>query len=132
MRIVERSHLGTLVEDPIMSVTKLDVPAQPTLLPGESTASLRPARDVLSRLRWDEECDLSDFVVVYTDRFMGQQEKPASQWKTEPTDDEFISQHRIVAFKNRRTGHVVWDRAQKIDRIFGSGNSGRGSLEDVS
>lgn len=79
---------------------------------------LRPAEDVLGRLRWDPNLDASDYVVVYLDRFTGYQELPLSSWKSETSDEEFIPQHRITAFKKRSTGEVVWHREARIDRIF--------------
>ena len=86
--------------------------------PAQHPAKLRPASDVLSRLRWDPEVDSSDFVVIYLDRFTGFKEISLDQWKSDTSDDEFIPQHRITAFKQRSTGEIVWHRAEKIDRIF--------------
>lgn len=83
-----------------------------------SSTKLRPASDVLSRLRWDPEVDSDDFVVVYLDRFTGFKEISLDQWKSDTSDDEFIPQHRITAFKQRSTGEIVWHRAEKIDKIF--------------
>jgi uncharacterized protein (UPF0248 family) len=84
----------------------------------QSSAKLRPASDVLSRLRWDPEVDSGDFVVIYLDRFAGFKEISLDQWKSDTSDDEFIPQHRITAFKQRSTGEIVWHRAEKIDKIF--------------
>jgi uncharacterized protein (UPF0248 family) len=84
----------------------------------QSPVKLRPASDVLSRLRWDPEIDSNDFVVVYLDRFAGFKDIPLDQWKSDTSDDEFIPQHRIAAFKQRSTGEIVWHRAEKIDKIF--------------
>ncbi|SPO02626.1 related to poly(A) polymerase [Cephalotrichum gorgonifer] len=82
---------------------------------------LRPAADVMNRLRWDDKMDPADYLVGYEDRFVGIIEKGLGDWKTEQTDEEFIPQHRIAYFKRRRDGVVVWDRAARIDLIFGSG-----------
>ena len=89
----------------------------------QTSTKLRPASDVLSRLRWDPEVDSGDFVVVYLDRFAGFKEISLDQWKSDTSDDEFIPQHRIAAFKQRSTGEIVWHRAEKIDKIF-RGNGG--------
>ena len=82
---------------------------------------LRPAADVMSRLRWDDNMDSNDFVIGYEDRFAGIKEKGLGEWRSEQTDEEFIPQHRIAYFKRRSDGVVLWDRAARVDLIFGSG-----------
>ncbi|KAI9703595.1 MAG: hypothetical protein M1836_007365 [Candelina mexicana] len=82
---------------------------------------LRPAIDVLNRLRWDPTVDESDYLVGYEDRFLGIREIPLDRWKGEQTDDEFIPQHRIVHFKRKSDGEVVWEKERRLDRVFGSG-----------
>ena len=107
-------------EDPISSYDFLiDAPIDiKEEISTQSSAKLRPASDVLSRLRWDPEVDSGDFVVIYLDRFAGFKEISLDQWKSDTSDDEFIPQHRITAFKQRSTGEIVWHRAEKIDKIF--------------
>ncbi|EFR04098.1 DUF455 domain-containing protein [Nannizzia gypsea CBS 118893] len=97
-----------------------------TPLPSKPTGAnkLRPAADVISRLRWDPKIDFGDFLVGYEDRFLGVKEMPLSRWKSEQTDEEFIPQHRIVYFKRKSDGRRVWDRETKKDEIFGSGVGG--------
>ncbi|TQV96620.1 hypothetical protein V2A60_002993 [Cordyceps javanica] len=97
---------------------KLNVP---TSAKPEGMGRFRPASDVLHRLRWDTALDAADFIVGFEDRFAGAQEKALAQWKTEQTDEEFIPQHRILYFKRRSDGRVVWERKTRVDRIFGSG-----------
>lgn len=97
---------------------KLNVP---TSAKPQGMGRFRPASDVLSRLRWDRAVDAADFLVGFEDRFAGAQEKPLAQWKTEQTDEEFIPQHRILYFKRRSDGRVVWERKTRVDRVFGSG-----------
>ncbi|KMU72186.1 hypothetical protein CISG_00495 [Coccidioides immitis RMSCC 3703] len=92
--------------------------AAATGVPG---AKLRPAADILSRLRWDPNIDSGDFVVGYDDRFLGSLEIPLDNWKTEQTDEEFIPQHRILYFRRKSDGVVIWDRESKKDLVFGSG-----------
>jgi uncharacterized protein (UPF0248 family) len=82
---------------------------------------LRPATDILNRLRWDPNIDSSDHVVGYQDRFLGVRELALDRWKTEDTDEEFIPQHRIVYFRRISDGLVVWDREARKDEVFGSG-----------
>ena len=83
---------------------------------------LRTARAVLNRLKHDRTFSIDEFKVGYLDRHTEKvQEKPVAAWVTETTDDLFIPEHRIVWFKRclPEGGEVlVWDKAQKIDRIF--------------
>lgn len=97
---------------------------KPTSTPLSRT-KLRPASDVLNRLRWDPSLDPSDYIIGYEDRFLGAKETGLEKWKTEQTDEEFIPQHRILYFKKKGgedgKGDVVWERATRIDKVFGSG-----------
>ena len=81
----------------------------------------RTAADVLNRLRWDANLNSGDYIVGYEDRFVGARERPVEQWKSEQTDEEFIPQHRILYFKRKRDGVILWERRSRIDDIFGSG-----------
>ncbi|EFX02889.1 duf455 domain containing protein [Grosmannia clavigera kw1407] len=81
----------------------------------------RSAQDVIKRLRWDPQLDRADYVVRYEDRFVGAQERPLSAWKSEQTDEEFIPQHRVLYFRRRSDGAVIWDRRARKDEVFGSG-----------
>ncbi|TLS30366.1 hypothetical protein PpBr36_02945 [Pyricularia pennisetigena] len=87
----------------------------------KSGAKFRTAADVISRLRWDPALDSSDYVVGYEDRFKGAMEKALDAWKGEQTDEEFIPQHRILYFKRKKDGMVVWERRTRKDLLFGSG-----------
>ncbi|KAI9745371.1 MAG: hypothetical protein M4579_007653, partial [Chaenotheca gracillima] len=84
--------------------------------PRERVPKLRPATDVLNRIRWDPAMDSDDFVVGYEDRFVGAIEIPLELWTSEQTDEEFIPQHRILYFRRRSDGVRVWDRKSKTDR----------------
>lgn len=81
---------------------------------------LRPASDILNRLRWDSNLDSGDYVVGYEDRFTGIKELSFDKWKSDQTDREFIPQHRIMYFR-KKDGSLVWDRETRKDEIFGSG-----------
>lgn len=87
----------------------------------KSKHKLRPAIDVLTRLRWDPNIDPSDYIVGYEDRFLGARETPIDRWKSEQTDEEFIPQHRILYFRRKSDGVKVWDRESRRDELFGSG-----------
>ena len=86
-----------------------------------STRKLRPATDILNRLRWDPNMDSSDYIIGYDDRFLGVRETGLDKWKTEQTDEEFIPQHRILYFRRKSDGVVVWERETRKDVIYGSG-----------
>lgn len=90
----------------------------PKLEPGKK---FRTAADVMNRLRWDPGMDSGDFIVGYEDRFVGAREKALDTWKSEQTDEEFIPQHRILYFKRKSDGAVVWERRTRKDEVFGSG-----------
>lgn len=96
-----------------------------------STVKLRPASDVLNRLRWDPNLDPADYIIGYEDRFLGARETSLENWRTEQTDEEFIPQHRILYFRKKfndegdEKGELVWERARRIDKVFGSGAGAR-------
>ena len=55
-------------------------------------------------------------------------EMDVSAWKggvSDFTDEEWIPQHRIMYFRKKGEGEGegkrVWDRAMRLDRLFGSG-----------
>lgn len=91
--------------------------------PAGSGGKLRTAVDVLNRLRWDPILDSGDYLVGYEDRFVGAREKALDTWKSEQTDEEFIPQHRILYFKRRSDGAIVWERRTRKDEIFGKSQS---------
>ncbi|KAH6856719.1 2'-5' RNA ligase superfamily-domain-containing protein [Chaetomium sp. MPI-CAGE-AT-0009] len=90
-------------------------------LRADKTKKFRTAADAMNRIRWDPQLDSSDFVVGYEDRFTGAQEKELDAWKSEQTDEEFIPQHRILYFKRKSDGKLVWDRRTRWDELFGNG-----------
>jgi uncharacterized protein (UPF0248 family) len=116
------------LDDEQADASKLPIRSRPipTTAP-VSAAKLRPASDVLNRLRWDPNLDPADYIIGYEDRFLGAKETSLEKWKTEQTDEEFIPQHRILYFRRRfndegdGNGELVWERATRIDKIFGSG-----------
>jgi uncharacterized protein (UPF0248 family) len=108
------------------SAKRKNSPASKATTKPVTAKKLRPATDILNRLRWDPNLDSSDHIVGYEDRFFGTREMALDRWKTEQTDDEFIPQHRIMYFRRRSDGVVVWDRETRRDGIFGSG-AGKGS-----
>ncbi|KAK8105847.1 hypothetical protein PG999_009206 [Apiospora kogelbergensis] len=96
-----------------------DVPMRPAY-----EGKFRSSADVISRLRWDPSLDSGDYVVGYEDRFLGAMERALDLWKSEQTDEEFIPQHRVLYFKRKSDGVVVWDRKARKDMLFGSGVKG--------
>ncbi|EXJ90733.1 poly(A) polymerase [Capronia coronata CBS 617.96] len=85
---------------------------------------MRSAQDVLSRLQWDSDHDMTRYTIGYLERFDGIKEMPASSWIAESTEEDWIPQHRIKYFKRTLDNgerEMVWDREKRIDKIFGSG-----------
>lgn len=87
---------------------------------------LRPAKDIISRIRHDPALEESDFVVGYHDRHAPEvMEMDVSSWKGggDFTDEEWIPQHRILYFRKKgdESGRRIWDREKRLDRLFGSG-----------
>lgn len=116
------------IDDEGAELPKLSIRSKPvsTSTP-VSTTKLRPASDVLNRLRWDPNLDPADYIIGYEDRFLGAKETSLEKWKSEQTDEEFIPQHRILYFRKKFNdggdgkGELVWERATRIDKVFGSG-----------
>ena len=92
--------------------------------------SMKTAADVISRLLWDEQLPIDKFTVGYVDRFKGVLEQPftAFCWEDLASVDDFevlaIPQHRIQYFKY--SGSKVWEKATRLDVIFGSTGDDRG------
>lgn len=89
-----------------------------------SHPTLRPASDILSRIRHDPDLDESDYIVGYHDRHEPEAvEMAVSAWKGggDVTDEEWIPQHRILYFRRDSDGELVWHRGQRLDKLFGSG-----------
>lgn len=95
--------------------------------------SLRPAKDILSRIRHDPALDDDEFIVGYHDRHADVMEMPVTSWTGggDFTEEEWIPQHRILYFRRKgEHGEKVWDRKERIDLLFGSG-FGDGSKGEV-
>ena len=91
--------------------------------PCQPCAKLRPAADVLNRLRWDSALDSADYLIGWEDRFVGVRETPLLAWKLETTDEEFVPLHRVLYFRRKSDGGKVWDREARVDTLFHSGVS---------
>jgi uncharacterized protein (UPF0248 family) len=85
-----------------------------------ASGKLRPAHHVLNRLRHDPALDILDYIAGYEDRFLGVREMAVDRWKTENTEEDFIPMHRVVYFRRKSDGVVVWDRERKVDLVFRS------------
>jgi len=108
-------------EKKLAGTSKLSGPKSKVVIKPKGAGKFRTASDVMSRLRWDEKLDSVNFIVGYEDRFVGAMEKSLDSWKSEQTDEEFIPQHRILYFKRKSDGVIVWERSTRTDLIFGSG-----------
>lgn len=98
-------------------------PRSATVPKPQGAGKFRTASDVLHRLRWDSSLDSGDYIVGYEDRFVGAMERSLEAWKLEQTHEEFIPQHRILYFKRKSDGVIVWERRTRTDLLFGSGPS---------
>ncbi|KAL8689849.1 MAG: hypothetical protein Q9218_004569 [Villophora microphyllina] len=86
---------------------------------------LRPAQDVLHRIKHDSAIQVSDYVVGYSDRHVGTMEKAVEDWTVEGVEEEeFIPMHRIEYFKRLSDNHIIWHREMKIDELFRTGVTG--------
>lgn len=88
---------------------------------------MRTATDVISRIQWDPELLEADFVVGYSDRFLGIIEKNFAEFCWEDIsivdqDTLAIPKHRIQYFKYK--SDIVWDRRVQLDKFFGSRGGG--------
>ena len=100
--------------------------------------SLRPAGDILSRIRHDPDLGGErQYVVGYLDRHERDPlEMDVTEWKGgvgDVTDEEFIPQHRILYFRKKddTEGRKVWERATRLDRIFRSGVSHEDDVNEL-
>lgn len=88
---------------------------------------MKTASDVISRIMWDDELQPKDFTVGYLDRFIGIVEKGFSEfsWEDLASVDHFVDlaipRHRIQYFKY--CGEIVWDKRERIDKVYGSTGS---------
>ena len=73
-----------------------------------SGAKLRPAKDVLRRLKYDASYTIEEYVVGYIDRQAGILEKPIDQWQPYEEEDS------IAYFRHVPKNEVVWDRVKKL------------------
>lgn len=89
----------------------------------QSKPPLRPAKDILARIRHDPALDESEWLVGYHDRLEGVMEMDVSAWKGDFSDEEWIPQHRILYFRKKADDleRRMWDRESRLDRLFGSG-----------
>lgn len=98
---------------------------------GTKKPPLRTAAAVIQRIRWDPRLNPADFSVGYADRFLGVCEEPFSAFCWDEPLAALgpgvlaVPQHRVLYFRFR--DRVVWDRASRLDQVFGSGSAeGRG------
>jgi len=90
----------------------------------KSSKFLRPAKEILSRIRHDPSLNEADYIVGYLDRHApAPMEVDVVAWKggLDTTDEEWIPQHRILYFRKRGEEGRVWDREKRLDRVFGTG-----------
>jgi hypothetical protein len=80
-------------------------------------SKLRPGKEVLKRLKFDEAYNIEDYVVGYIDRKEGILECSVAEWEMERGGER---REELLAYvKERGSGIVVWDKVRKIDLVFG-------------
>ena len=95
----------------------------------EKETKLVPAVEILRRIQWDSALTKTDFSVLHYDRVEDKvMESPMDAPNNSVSGKEkflamAIPEHRIVGIKYKE--QIVWDRVQRLDRVFGSMN-GRG------
>lgn len=87
---------------------------------------LRPVQDVVGRIRHDPTFDASRFTVGYEERFAGLREAPLKEFVGEGE----IPWHRLWTVKAGDL--IVWDRKNRIDLVFGSGDSDAPDLAAIA
>ena len=85
---------------------------------GSHKPKLRPSQDVLQRLRWDPRFDAGAYLVVYRERGGGSRELAVPSF----LESKRIPWSRVIAVRHR-SGDLIWDRARRLDRLFGSGET---------
>lgn len=84
---------------------------------------LKTAGDVRHRILWDPAVPKEYFTLGYVDRFVGIVERPFRDFvwcdlRDAGPDDLAIPQHCMSYFKYK--GTKVWDKATRLDHVFGS------------
>jgi uncharacterized protein (UPF0248 family) len=84
----------------------------------QTTGKLRSGKEVLNRMKFDERYDIEEFVVGYIDRKEGILERSIGEW-------EGFGREELMAYvKNTKSGEIVWDKARKVDLVFGGKRGG--------
>jgi uncharacterized protein (UPF0248 family) len=86
--------------------------------PRNSTGKLRPGKEVLNHMKFDEKYEIGDFVVGYIDRKEGILEKSMQEW------DRFGQEELMAYIKDVKSDEIIWDKARKIDLVFGKKDGG--------
>jgi len=96
-------------------------------LPSSPKAKLRTAAEVISRLKWsykEGDANEENTVMGYDCRINGPLEKCVKDYKN-INDGGDIPEHRIQYFRRKDTQQIsrsfLWDRASRLDKLFGSG-----------
>eukprot|EP01084_Bolivina_argentea_P168753 292573_1 len=90
-------------------------------------SKLRTSLDVYNRLLHDRtlNIDLTDVMIIYNDNINGEQEMCIKDWVMIDKGGD-IPMHHIIKFivilKNNQS-LILWDRINKLDRLYGSGNT---------
>lgn len=110
-----------------MENSNTSVMKESTAVENSKKPRMRTATDVISRIQWDPELLEADFIIGYSDRFLGIVEKNFAEFcwddlSTVGLEMLAIPKHRIQYFKYRND--IVWDRRVQLDKFFGSRGEG--------
>lgn len=83
---------------------------------GAGGKPIRTSKEVYHRIKWDTTFDQDLYTIVYKDRFLGMKEQAFTAFHTDESHDDWMPWHRVWQFKCN--GEVVWDRKERIDKIF--------------
>ncbi|KAI5301616.1 hypothetical protein KEM56_001529 [Ascosphaera pollenicola] len=110
--------------------TQEDSPASTKLCVGQSDTSavptsetkLRPALDVIHRIKWDPNYDARQYGVEFSDAFHRTRCRTVSAWREDVSHQMFIPQHRVLNIFGPDY-KPIWDRKRRLDLMFGSGTA---------
>jgi uncharacterized protein (UPF0248 family) len=130
------------VESRLTKLSNVDSPAYQRLFCHSTndeqdvrTTKLVPAGEILRRIQWDHSLVESDFSIMYYDRVDDKLEEismDAPNTSISSKEKKFVlavPEHRIAMIKYKE--RTVWDRAKRIDFVFGSVNGNGETIDQV-
>ena len=110
---------------PTFPTTQNSSTSKPSKQAKHKPTPLRPAHEIIARIKWDPDLEIGNYLIGYEDRFVGVKEMELGRWKSESTDEEFIPLHRVVWIRLKDRGGDAGG-----DGGTGDGEDGGGEDED--